>query len=150
MQADGASKMFLAAAAVLVLLLVGAGIMLVRSPADMQLVREDERRVQSLKTLGASIERYYRDQGRLPGALADLPQGRGAEGVDPVSGAPYGYRTLDNGRFELCATFAASNLDSTNTDFNFVNGGRYDWRHGAGPVCFTVKVASENERRLGE
>jgi hypothetical protein len=49
-----------------------------------------------------------------------------------VTGAPYGYRVLDDKSYELCATF----------DRESPREARNRWAHGAGMRCFTLRAGA--------
>jgi type II secretory pathway pseudopilin PulG len=88
---------------------VAVGLVLLGSPAQERERRIDDRRVADLHGITAAAELYRTRHGRLPESLDDLAAEPGLRinTRDPTSSELYGYRVLDDGRYEVCATFAA-------------------------------------------
>ena len=108
------------------------GIYLLGSPSEERARRLDERRVQDLSGIASAIDVYWTRQSGLPSSLDQLRTETGADVTvgDPVTGAPYEFRSLDRGEYELCASFAGESRDSgRGLDAGF-------WTHRAGRQCF--------------
>lgn len=90
-----------------VLAAIAIALVYVGSPGEARQRRFDERRVGDLTEIVTSLDRYWAASTRLPASLEEAAKG-GAASVprDPETGEPYGYRALDDRRYELCATFA--------------------------------------------
>ncbi len=132
-----------AAAAVLVVLV--GGLLLAGSPRRERQRVLDAQRVSELARIAGEVETYAWDNGRLPAKLTDLlgpTTGANLPLRDPVTRAPYGYRTLDSLTYELCATFDSA--DSL-TAMPFSGVAEF-WRHPAGPKCFTCRVPKKREK----
>lgn len=119
-----------AAAAAIATALVRVG-----SPGDARERRFDERRVSDLSEIAASLDRYWATNTALPASLEEAAQG-GAASVprDPESGEAYGYRALDERRYELCATFARPSDESPGINEPPFRG------HASGRQCFAMPV----------
>jgi hypothetical protein len=110
---------------------VVAGIYLLGSPSEERSRRLDERRVQDLSGIAQAIDLYWTRESRLPGSLEQLRSDTGANitVADPSTSAPYDYRPLEDGKYELCASFDRDSGDSNRFDNGF-------WTHRAGRQCF--------------
>ena len=143
MKSERSGKVFLLAVAFLVAALLALGMVLVRSPSEMQQVRLDERRVSDLRELNRAVHQYYRRQGKLPESLAQLPMANPPRGAmtDPLSGEAYAYQVLGERDFNLCARFELSDRTGENSYPHFYDTDLgVDWRHDAGPFCYTLAV----------
>jgi hypothetical protein len=115
------------------------GLLLSGSPRQERWRQFDTQRVDALQRISIAIQNHHDARHRLPdslGALLQLPNGVTAEAlVDPATGAPYGYRTIDSLAYELCAEFqtadAAGEPSPLRSDF---------WKHGPGRACFHLEV----------
>jgi hypothetical protein len=94
-------------AAVAVAVVLGIGFL--GSPAQERERRVDDRRLADLHAITAAADLYWTRHGRLPASLDDLAAepGLGISTRDPTTSEMYEYRALDDGRYEVCATFAA-------------------------------------------
>lgn len=115
---------------VLVIALVALGFARVGDPARRRKLRADEKRVEDLSALMLEVTQYRSaDATIVPEALAGI---RGGRTVDPETRAPYEYHPLENGQYQLCATFALSSPSGpTRLD--------HRWDHPAGHYCFTLQ-----------
>lgn len=141
MQPSVSAKVFLAAAALVAVSLIVTGIMLVRPPSEMKLVKLDQKRVQDLRYFQQAINSYHKAKNELPSALSDLTvrDERVKLRRDPESGVPYLYRKKAERKYELCASFSLSNLDGNSGLYGF------DWRHEAGVYCYDLAVKSKKD-----
>jgi hypothetical protein len=121
---------------VIVALAVTTGIMIIGSPSEERTRRLDARRVEDLQGISQSVEIYRTRHQRFPASLEELAAEPGLSAVqpDPVSGSPYGYRTVDARSYELCGEFDRETADVRAAGF---------WSHGAGRQCFTLKIKEE-------
>ena len=117
-----------------VIVAIAAGLYLGGSPGEQRMVRMDERRVQDLNQLANAVQIYWQQQDELPANLDLLLDGQRlrAMPVDPASGTAYRY-VPQGDRFELCASFDRSTLDSERMAF---------WQHPAGEHCFAFEAAA--------
>jgi hypothetical protein len=116
---------------------VGAGLVLLESPSEARARRLDQRRVADLTGLSRELDVFWTRHGTLPASLDALAAeaGLGRALTDPASGERYGYRAVDDSRYELCATFATAGEPG--------HRGRFEhfWAHGVGRQCFTAEAA---------
>jgi len=145
---------------------VGVGLVLLGNPAEERERRIDDRRAGDLHGIAAAANLYWARHGRLPASLDELAAEPGLRisTHDPTSSEMYGYRVLDDGRYEVCATFAAeSGGPVTNTsilerscqschapgsplaarvdDPAAAHLGLRDlWAHGSGRQCFEMRA----------
>jgi hypothetical protein len=109
-----------------------AGIYVLGSPLEERARRIDERRVQDLSGIAQAIDVYWTRQSGLPASLDQLRTETGANVRvnDPGTRAPYEYRLMEEGKYELCASFEGASRDSERGfDAGF-------WTHRAGRQCF--------------
>ncbi|MDB5440980.1 MAG: hypothetical protein JWM33_3407 [Caulobacteraceae bacterium] len=130
-----APALFTALACLVVVAASVVGMMVVGAPGQARAHRLDDQRIEALRGLSASLDRYYADRGGLPATLDRLALEQDGVGPaslrDPESGQPYGYRVVASNAFELCATFAAASMDDA----------AVHWRHEAGRRCFSQTVS---------
>src|SRR5215472_10285334 len=94
-------------AAVAVGLAIGAGFLVIGSPAEQRLRRLDERRTEDLQTLSNAVGLYWSRHQHLPSSLEEVErdQGENATRRDPVTKEPYEYRIDAPKAYSLCARF---------------------------------------------
>ena len=119
------------AVTVAVTIAVITGIYLLGSPLEERARRLDDRRVQDLSGIAQAVDLYWTRESRMPASLDQLRSvtGAGITVADPSTGALYEYRQLDDGKYELCASFEGESRDSNRLDNGF-------WTHRAGRQCF--------------
>jgi hypothetical protein len=123
---------------IVVVTVVVIGIVLLGPPEEERARRLDQRRVRDLQGVEFSVREYWMTRGRLPSSLDEVSKASADPGYkpgDPVTGAPYGYRVLDDKSYELCATF----------DRESPREARNRWAHGAGMRCFTRRAGDPGE-----
>lgn len=134
-----AGRIALAAAVVVVLAAVTAGLLLTGSPAAQRELRFDERRVGDLQMLANALSRFYIETGELPETLDEMIDGRTLSRMprDPATGGRYDYERAGATGFSLCADFARSSETGIAEDF---------WIHDAGRRCFDFDYSSLETR----
>lgn len=112
---------------------VVVGLILAGSPDEQRLKRLDSQRVYGLQTIVRVIDFYSSDEGELPGALAELVDGRRLTRLptDPVTGIPYEYKISNGTQYELCAMFDRASDDGSQGDF---------WAHEHGQKCYVFEI----------
>lgn len=130
---SGLSALFAVASSLVVLAAIAAGIFAVGSPAMARLQRLDQTRVQDLQALSQAVQNYYRTEGKLPVAAADLKTNAShlsyRETSDPETGAAYEYLSEGDRDYTICATFALAGSIG-------YAGIAAVWAHEAGRHCF--------------
>ena len=145
---------------------VAVGLVLLGSPAQERERRIDDRRAADLHAIAAAADLYWNRHGQLPASLDDLAAEPGLRisTRDPTTSEMYGYRVLEDGRYEVCATFAeesggptrslpimertcqgchapGSPLATRTDDEATARVGLRDlWAHGSGPQCFEMRA----------
>lgn len=145
-----------ASAGLATLIVIIAGFFLVGSPMDARDVRLDIQRVNDLQNIQGQIVNYYQMKQELPAGLSELndPLGYFTLPSDPVSGADYGYRKIDNLSFEVCAVFAREGKDmegrggfgrdiAVSYPYPGPDGSLENWMHGEGEHCFSRTIDPE-------
>lgn len=117
---------------------VAAGLVLLGSPGEERSRLLDARRVADLREVTLAVRRHYRREGALPNDLGEILANMEPVWLeDPRSGEPYGYRPIDDGHFELCATFERKAQPSQRPGTRFDAPFRH---HDAGAQCFRISV----------
>ncbi len=114
------------------------GLVVLGSPADERSRLLDARRVEDLHALTWAVRRHYEREGTLPERIEDMLGDLEPPWLeDPRTGEAYGYRRLDDGAFELCATFEQVAQPPHRSGLLLDEPFR---RHDAGQQCFRVPV----------
>lgn len=114
---------------VVVAVMVVLGFVQVGNPARQRMLRADEHRVRALKNIGNQIANFRAtDKQSLPVSLDEVQM---VSTLDPETRTPYEYHPLENGQYQLCATFALSSPPSPTR--------LRRWEHQAGHYCFTLQ-----------
>jgi hypothetical protein len=127
-------RLYAGVSAVVVATVIVVGLTIIGPPADERGRRLDERRVTELQQIEAAVDVYFSRHQRLPESLQalageiGLPQALGA----PPAG-PYEYRVIDDGHYEVCATFQRASAESSRWTEGF-------WSHVAGRRCFRPRL----------
>jgi hypothetical protein len=128
-------QVLLGAALVVTVAAVVAGVIVAGTPAKGRMQRLDRVRADDLRAIMTAVDRYWRQQERLPASLRDLAADPRAEVSvsDPASGTEYEYRIVDDDSYELCAVFDLASIPERRERGTF-------WLHDAGRNCFELDV----------
>ncbi|MGB5701500.1 MAG: hypothetical protein WBM48_01665 [Polyangiales bacterium] len=140
MTQHGSARLFALAVSAAVATAVIVGLFVVGSPGDARIQKLDRRRVSDLYEIVDSVNAYWRRKESLPPdfqALSDevhfVPHS------DPETGQLYDYRALDNGTYELCATFALECESAEDSCSHWrAKPGAEIGGHGSGRQCFEI------------
>jgi hypothetical protein len=117
-----------------------SSLFVVESPAKMRAIRLDAMVIEDFSNLQGALNSYYSDKKSLPDSLETLRQDYNFINEDtlkdPETGQAYGYRRLEDKKYELCATFRYSNKEA-NLDLSYMKD---MWPHDAGEQCISQKV----------
>lgn len=121
---------------------------LIGSPAHQRLVRLDNNRLSDLQDIQYQVSNYFAAKDQLPAALADMNGFKSyTVPVDPETGASYEYIVKDSLRFQLCANFALSNIETEDGQSVPARDAFYgkgitsaSWQHPAGRGCFDMTI----------
>lgn len=156
MNAATLHRSFAALASLIVGVAVIWGFTLVGSPAQERLRKLDERRIRDLQAISRAVRALCVEQvlgqtklvAPLPKTLTELDQRvRRGDVVslalslkDPQTDKEYGYRVVDDHRFELCA------------DFQLARERRVEpfWNHAAGTACFAFDLLEREKPPEGQ
>lgn len=134
-------KYFVYAIIGIVAISVVGGFFVVGSPFEERIRRFDQKRISDLQFIQSEIVNYWISKEKIPATLALLKDDiRGiAIPRDPETGTEYEYRTLEEMKFALCATFSrpSSAIESTTPRPALEPyAGIENWEHGEGRICF--------------
>jgi hypothetical protein len=136
-------SVFVAAAGVIILGAITAGLFALGSPADERNRRVDQRRVVDLQRVAAAIDLYWTRYDRLPASVRELGGEPGIQinTADPETRAPYDYVPTDSATYEVCANFVNESGEMSS------NRRKNVWAHGAGRQCFQLEAEDVNDDR---
>jgi len=119
-----------------VLIVVGAAIWVLDSPAEERRRQLDRQRVEDLRAISNAVDAYWTREDVLPADLEALTdwQNLDVRPSDPVTGAPYRYQVTGERSYRLCATFATTDPGGKPRR----SWQRYPiyWNHPPGDHCF--------------
>jgi hypothetical protein len=147
-------NIIMALLAVVTLAVVGAiigGFIVGGGPAKQRLYQLDQRKVEALNQLQYDVTYFWQRTRRLPVKLDELAMDNYVTlPLQPETGAPYEYRTVNETSFELCAEF---NLDRPDQNRNYATPVKvigesryqsiYERDYTQGRNCFTVTINPE-------
>lgn len=110
-----------------------AGFWVLGTPGQQRLIMADQQRLEDLSAIANTL--YWRRQDQDDYILPDaLPSDDRRE--DPITRELYGYRKIDDSRYQLCANFA------TDSDTHkLVN--QQNWQHPQGDYCFELNLTQQ-------
>ena len=133
----------------IMLISVIGGFFIIGSPAEQRKIRNDEIRVNDLRSVQYNVLEYWQKTETLLVNLEDLndPLSYYIEEKDPVTGELYEYKVIDELTFELCAEFETE----INEQNNYLDRPIYEkdligdenWRHSVGRDCFERRINPE-------
>ena len=135
-----------------VVVFIIAGFFVMGSPATQRALRQDDQRINDLRSLQSQVTDFYRDTERLPEDLGEMRDSVLGTYIptDPETGDDYEYTTIGTLAFELCATFAlplpefkTSALRSNDWRVRELEQTAADWSHEAGRTCFEREIDPE-------
>jgi hypothetical protein len=103
---------------------------------------EDARRVGDLRHIILLAEQVYLQEGALPPSLDEIESKaqRRVPAADPFTFEIYGYKVTGPSTFAVCATFATSNMTTSNVQTVRIGDQDIPLRHEAGGKCFEVTL----------
>lgn len=137
-------KWFSGVVIAVVVFAVIAAFILVGSPQNARNKKIDDIRTMHLSSLQYELAEYWRVHKTMPDSLEELPSGgRSMMLRDPQTNVEYGYTTLSDSSFELCAVFSAKSevVPSLYGRVPYNPYGQFlenaeQWDHEVGRVCF--------------
>jgi type II secretory pathway pseudopilin PulG len=145
-------QLFIVSFGVIAVLAIVAVVLVGGTPSEVRQQKLDEQRVSDLRQIENGITDYARTQVRLnqlngvdaptrpylPDDIAvfDVSSVGGYYIYDPLTKEKYGYNIIGSTNYELCATFAVAN-NQTTTQLSSVDR---LWLHPAGLHCFNLTI----------
>lgn len=133
----GSGRMMAGVASAVVAIAVGAGLYIAGPPSQARLESQDSERMRRLWRAEQAIRSYQHERGFLPPQLAEVRPEWSTDSSgyrDPVTGAPFPYRIVNDSTYTLCAVFSKAKEDEY---------GNVEQGHPAGEHCFTRHISSE-------
>lgn|SRR5690606_24310591 len=119
-----------------------AGFFYVDFPSQVRAQREDQARVDRLRSITYQMDEYYRQNEKLPASLSELQGILPGMLKDPVTEEPIVYNPKGETTYELCAQFETSNREQAeegNPGYDYWVDP--DFIHDEGMQCFTKEIA---------
>jgi hypothetical protein len=136
MNARNGIRALLAAAILVVIAAVVAGLMAIGSPEQLRKRKLDERRISDLDTISRNLRLYWDSRKQLPPDLFAMTKQPGWHmPVDPETGAAFEYVVTGEGKYRLCAIFTLESGEQPRE-----HSASNEWAHGAGHTCFDRRV----------
>jgi TRAP-type C4-dicarboxylate transport system permease small subunit len=112
----------------------------VESPAQARNRKHDQTLAGNFDQIDSSLNSYYSENKKLPGSLSVLVNEKryltDSATKDPANGTPIEYKVLGDKKYQLCATFAASNVGvNPNVDYTVTR-----WAHKEGKQCLEQQI----------
>lgn len=149
------SKFFMIIIVGIIIATIIFGFFVAGSPKSRRLERLDERRIMDLSTIQNQVINYWQFKSKLPAdlsALTDLSFGISIPN-DPETNSSYEYKVMSKLKFQLCATFDTTNVNSLRTKDRIAKpisvsmeispDGSLTWQHESGRVCFERTIDPE-------
>ena len=131
-------RAFVITSLLLVIAGIGAGFGVLGSPSQQRRVSLDAERIQDLNNIASQLQFQAQGSGKTKSNLPEqLPEALKFD-RDPVTGEPYEYRRIDEGTYELCATFVTDSR-------KYAEGQSWldaQWQHPEGRYCFEIDASS--------
>jgi len=132
---------------VVTLIMIGAvifGIFEAGTPWETRDRKIDQSRVTDISNLKNKIDRYYRENNKLPEKLINLKLDSYESDInkDPETGEVYEYSTTDQSTYKICATFTTSS-DKSKDPYSYFGT---EFIHTKGHYCFTFKVVNNSTK----
>ncbi|MDQ2680723.1 MAG: hypothetical protein M3Y21_06860 [Candidatus Eremiobacteraeota bacterium] len=129
----GNSRVFLIAAALVVVLGIALSFSLLGTPAHARLIALDQQRARDLAVISAHLYNHYGNKDtalptRLPTKIDALPD---------QAALGYTYRRITSTQYHLCATFALASDSSGRTS----SGLPTTWTHPSGKTCYALDAS---------
>jgi len=119
-----------------------ASLFIVESPRETRNRKLDEAILTDFETISNAMTDYYNEYDRLPEDLEILKE-EFTYIMDNLQNSAtkekYGYKVIDDKKYELCATFRSSNKEAEEDEKTFYRFGDF-WLHDAGYQCLSGKV----------
>lgn len=122
---------------------IAAAIWVTGGPPHARLLAQDAQRVQNLRSIHHGVNRFCRENRRLPATLEECDRNPDTfikDKNDPVTDEPCGHNVVDENSFVLSATF---NLPSRHQGAaRGCSGPQHEgfWRHGSGETAFRIEL----------
>lgn len=140
-----AGRRVLVAAAVVVVATLLASIAVMGPPSAQREERLDARRLEDLRRIERLVDAHFERTGVLPVDLAALARPGLELPSDPASGTPYGYESLAERAYRLCAVFATDSAQRRAQRWE-----SDEWSHAAGRHCFDLRAPGRSDARMAE
>lgn len=143
MKSEFLSKLIIYISLLIVLIVISWAFILVGSPSLNRRISADRIRISRLSILKNEIQKYYKNNKKLPSEITDLKINnysyREDFRNDPITKENFDYHILNQTEFKLCAEFALSSEKA------ILEQSRYDtnselWKHDEGHYCFKFKT----------
>lgn len=112
-----------------------AGFVIGGTPATLQEIALDTKRMNDFEMIKQGIDLYFQDNNKLPVSIDELNMK--TQLVDPTTNGPYHYEIVSNSSYKLCAEFST---DSNQAENMYQSSSTK--RHNKGYDCITYQVSN--------
>ena len=147
---DGGGKTFklwVITTSLVVVFSLALGFYVMGSPLTQRLKKMDAERVNSLTQIQWQIINFWQKKGELPKDINELndPISGFIVPIDPETGMPYQYETINDEVFKLCGNFSleSDKLAAAPSKPRYVSPENENWFHKQGQNCFERKIDPE-------
>lgn len=121
------------------------GLALAGSPGEIRDIKLDERRVNNLSGIQNEVISYWQNNGTLPESMDELsnPLSYYVLPKDPETDESYVYKVISDTKFQLCANFTTTTMNSKSQAYEYEYYGRLNaeyWNHDSGVHCFDRNI----------
>ncbi|MDD5639458.1 MAG: DUF5671 domain-containing protein [Candidatus Pacebacteria bacterium] len=114
---------------------------IIETPSQARDRKIDEKILGNFETISRGLEQYYYENKKLPQNLDELKNQNynyinSNEFIEESTGKYYAYNIVDEKKYELCATFNSSSINSNN-DTSYYST---IWKHDKGYQCITKRI----------
>jgi hypothetical protein len=117
------------------------GVLLIESPQELRLQKNDSNTIQDLRVIQTSIDGFWKSSKYLPHDFNELRSHSilGNTQYDPFDEEIFEYTIIDSISYQICASFFSNSIDSEEYIISSKRR-RNDWRHTEGDYCFVLEV----------
>lgn len=149
---DKTIKLYLYGSLALITIAFIASLFTVESPTQARNKKLDEAIINDFNKINSAIDVYYQDNKKIPDDLNALKENSNFLTDDdlknPTSEEAYEYKTINEKKYELCATFRTSNKDEQEDDYRYGPSGFY--LHDVGYQCLKNTINRLTKEQLIE
>jgi hypothetical protein len=128
---------FASAATAAVVSAIVLGFWNIGSPGNQREIGADQRRSEDLQAISNAVRQRYSGSTKMPSSLAEIQSNAPYLRIrDPLTHAPYEFRSLGGSQYQLCASFSTDIRNEQNAPGMYT--ARLFTKHAQGRQCFDL------------